>query len=400
MSKEFVFSPADILLPKSDFEKWAVIACDQYTSEPEYWEGVKNFVGDFPSTLNIIFPEVYLGDNDAERIKNINHTMQDYIDSGIFTCHKNALFYTERTQSDGTVRHGIIGKIDLAQYDFNAGATSAVRATEKTILERIPPRVKIRENAPLELPHVLLLIDDPDLSVIEPLTAKVQEFENVYDFKLMQNGGHIKGWKVDSASGDAVISALKVLEEKGNGLVFCVGDGNHSLATAKACYEQNPNEYNRYALVEVLNIHDNALGVEPIYRAVFGCDPDTLINAFVKDCGGEYTSADAQHFTCITKNFTREISVKPTSEISVGTLQSFLDEYMKSHPELTIDFIHGEQSLKKICEKENTVGFLFEGMRKSELFPAVINDGSLPRKTFSMGHADDKRFYLEARIIK
>ena len=400
MNKEFVFSPADILLPKSDFEKWAVIACDQYTSEPEYWEDVKRTVGDAPSTLNIVFPEVYLGDKDEERIETINSTMQDYINNDLFTCYENSLFYTERTQSDGTVRHGIIGKIDLAQYDFNAGATSAVRATEKTILERIPPRVKIRENASLELPHILLLIDDPDLSVIEPLTEKVQEFETVYDFKLMQNGGYIKGWQISREASDKVIQALKVLETKGDGLVFCVGDGNHSLATAKTCYEQNPNEYNRYALVEVLNIHDSALGVEPIYRAVFGCDCDTVINDFVAACGGEYNGDDAQHFTCVTKNSTREISVKPTSEISVGTLQSFLDDYMKSHPEITIDFIHGEQSLKKICEKENTVGFLFEGMRKSELFPAVINDGSLPRKTFSMGHADDKRFYLEARIIK
>ena len=399
MDNKCCFSPADILLPKKDFEKWSVIACDQYTSEPEYWKSAEKTVGNSASALHVILPEAYLDDKTPEKIEKINATMTEYINSDILNSHKNSVIYIERVQSDGKIRHGIIGKIDLAQYDYHKGSDAAIRATEETVLERIPPRVRIRENAPLELPHVMLLIDDPEKTVIEPITAQKSDFEALYNFDLMLNAGHISGWKLSDAAAQEVISALCELESKNDGLLFCVGDGNHSLASAKACYEKNPNEKNRYALVEFVNIHDAALEFEPIYRVVFGVNPDTLINAFVDACGGNYCGDDAQKFVCVIGNEKREISVKPTSKLCVGTLQAFLDNYIKDHSDVTIDYIHGIESVEKLCKAENTVGFLFDGMRKDELFPAVFNDGSLPRKTFSMGHADDKRFYLEARII-
>ena len=400
MSKNCCFSPADILLPRNGFEKWSVIACDQYTSEPEYWKSAEQFVGEAPSALKIILPEAYLEKDNQERIEKVNAKMLEYLSCDLLEKHENAMFYIERTQSDGKVRRGIIGKIDLECYDYRKGAASAIRATEETVLERIPPRVKIRENAPLELPHVMLLIDDPEKTVIEPIASNSKSFTAVYDFELMLGGGHIKGWKLDDSGCEAVVNALTRLEEENGGLLFCVGDGNHSLASAKACYEKEPNDKNRYALAEFVNIHDTALEFEPIYRVVFGAEPNALIDAFIKKSGGEYTGADAQKYTCIFGDCSHEISVAPHSKLCVGTLQSFLDGYIKEHPEVKIDYIHGIDSVKKLCSKDNAVGFIFEGMQKSELFGAVMGDGSLPRKTFSMGHADDKRFYLEARKIK
>lgn len=398
MKKEPCFLPADILLPKGDFHKWAVIACDQYTSEPEYWHDAEKIVGDSDSALNMILPEVYLEEEDTPRIKAINDTMADYLERGVFEEYADTLLFVERTQSDGVIRRGIVGKIDLSRYDYRKGSKASIRATEETVVERIPPRVRIRKDAPLELPHIMLLIDDPDGTVIEPLVG--QDFETLYDFDLMKNGGHIKGQRISESAKAAVMDALDVLEEKGDGLLFCVGDGNHSLATAKECYNMNPNELTRYALVEVVNIHDNALQFEPIYRVLFGVEPEAFIDRFVVDLGGGYTGADAQHFTCVFGDKTREISVKPTAKLCVGTLQTYLDKYLKENTQVKIDYIHGEDSVINLCKKENTLGFLFAGMQKSELFPAVNSDGSLPRKTFSMGHADDKRFYIEARKIK
>ncbi len=398
MKKDACFLPANILLPKEQFEKWAVIACDQYTSEPEYWEKAEKIVGDANSALRVILPEVYLEGDDSARIVDINKNMKQYLENGVFQEYKNAVLYIERTQSDGAVRHGIVGMIDLARYGYRKGADASVRATEQTVIERIPPRVRIRKDAPLELPHVMLLIDDPDKTVIEPL--KDNDFKTLYDFDLMLGGGHINGSLLSEKAIEGVMSALDTLEEKGNGLLFTVGDGNHSLATAKECYEQNPNELSRYALVEVVNIHDDALQFEPIYRVVFGVEPNGFIDAFVNALGGEYIADDAQNFTCVFGDNTREISVRPTAKLCVGTLQTYLDDYIKENPQVKIDYIHGTESVKTLCQKENTVGFIFEGMRKCDLFPAVISDGSLPRKTFSMGHAEDKRFYIEARKIK
>lgn len=394
------FSAADILLPKSNFEKWAVIACDQYTSEPEYWNEVKANADGAPSALSVILPEVYLSADNSERIEKINKTMQEYIDSNVFNEYPDSLIYVERIQSDGKLRRGIVGKIDLENYDYRAGSNAEIRATEETVLSRIPPRVEIRKNAPLELPHVMLLFDDIENTVMSGITDSTNDFDKVYDFKLMCNAGSIKGYRLNENAKDAVMNALQALKQKNNGFLFCVGDGNHSLATAKECYNQNPTAASRYALVEIVNIHEDALQFEPIYRVLFGVEPQTLIGEFVKATGGEYSGADAQKFTCVYGENVREISVKPTAKLAVGTLQAFLDDYIKEHTGVEIDYIHGESSLKKLAARENTLGFLFDGMQKSELFAAVNADGSLPRKTFSMGHADDKRFYIEARKIK
>lgn len=394
------FSAADILLPKSNFEKWAVIACDQYTSEPEYWNEVKASADGAPSALSVILPEVYLSADNSQRIEKINKTMQEYIDSNVFNEYPDSLIYVERIQSDGKLRRGIVGKIDLENYDYRAGSNAEIRATEETVLSRIPPRVEIRKNAPLELPHVMLLFDDIENTVMSGITDSTNDFDKVYDFKLMCNAGSIKGYRLNENAKDAVMNALQALKQKNNGFLFCVGDGNHSLATAKECYNQNPTAASRYALVEIVNIHEDALQFEPIYRVLFGVEPQTLIDEFVKATGGEYSGADAQKFTCVYGENTREISVKPTAKLAVGTLQAFLDDYIKEHTGVEIDYIHGESSLKKLAARENTLGFLFDGMQKSELFAAVNSDGSLPRKTFSMGHADDKRFYIEARKIK
>ena len=389
------FSSADILLPKSNFENWAVIACDQYTSEPEYWEKVKTAAGDKPSALNIVLPEVYLSADNSERIEKINKNMQEYLDSDIFTAYNDSLIFVERIQSDGKCRRGIVGKIDLESYDYHAGTTAEIRATEQTVLSRIPPRVEIRKNAPLELPHVMLLFDDVKDQIFSYLVTNKDKFEKAYDFTLMCNAGSITGYLLDEAAKETVLSMLEDLKQQNDGFLFCVGDGNHSLATAKECYNLNKTEASRYALTEIVNIHDIALQFEPIYRVVFGINPEKLLDELVKTLG-----EGTQKFTCIYGDTVKEIGVNPTAKLAVGTLQAFLDEYVKNHPEAEIDYIHGEDSLKKLASRPNAIGFIFDGMQKSELFEAVNADGSLPRKTFSMGHADDKRFYIEARKIK
>lgn len=389
------FSSAEILLPKQNFENWATIACDQYTSEPEYWERAKTAAGDKPSALNIVLPEVYLSKDNSESIEKINKNMQAYLESDVFNTIPDALIYVERIQSDGRCRRGIVGKIDLECYDYRSGVNAEIRATEQTVLSRIPPRVEIRKNAPLELPHVMLLFDDINDTVFTYLESQKDNFELLYDFTLMCNAGSIKGYLLNDNAKQFVLKQFEVLKQQNNGFLFCVGDGNHSLATAKECYNLNKTEASRYALTEVVNIHDKALEFEPIYRVVFGVEPEALIDEFVKTVG-----EGTQKFVCVYGDKEKEIFINPTAKLAVGTLQTFLDDYVKLHADAEIDYIHGEDSLKKLASRENAVGFLFEGMQKSELFLAVNADGSLPRKTFSMGHADDKRFYIEARKIK
>ena len=399
MKKEY-FYPADILLPKENFEKWAVIACDQYTSEPEYWESVGEYVGDSPSALNIILPEVYLSCDNGEAVARINANMRKYLNGGVFNTYEKTFVYTERTLSDGRIRKGAVGLIDLEDYSFKKGDRALIRATEETVAERIPPRVEIRKDAPLEIPHVMLLIDDPSGAVIEPLASKTGGFSLLYDFDLMKNGGHIRGFALDSGSAAALQSGLSALAGEGEDrLLFAVGDGNHSLASAKECYRLNKTERSRYALVEIVNIHDASLEFEPIYRLLSGVDPQSVINGFIAFSGGEYGGTDAQSFTCVYGGGSRRVSVRPSAKLAVGTLQNFLDKYIKENPGAETDYIHGEQSLRSLAAREKTVGFIFEGMKKSELFDAVKQDGALPRKTFSMGGADDKRFYLECRKL-
>ncbi len=401
---EIKFKSADILLPKEGFEKWAVVACDQFTSEAEYWKSVEQTVGDAPSTLRITLPEFYLEDSDTEqRIAEINSNMKKYLENGVFEEYKDSMIYVERTQSDGTVRHGIVGAIELADYDYRKGSKALIRATEQTVIERIPPRVKIRKDAILELPHVLLLCDDPKKTVIEPLIAKKDSLKIAYDFDLMQGGGHITGWFLtDEDIKNVGIAVNSLCENDNDKMMFAVGDGNHSLATAKECSLINKNELSKSALVEVVNIHDESIQFEPIYRVLFNVEPKAVIEKFVTDLGDEchqYTDLDAHKFTCVFGGEEVTVSVKPTSKLPVGTLQTWLDEYIKKN-NVKIDYIHGEDVVRSLCKDQNNLGFIFDGMQKDELFAAVRLDGSLPRKTFSMGHAADKRYYIEARKIK
>ena len=393
------FNPADILLPKKDFEKWAVVACDQYTSEPAYWDSVEAIVGDAPSALRVMLPEIYLSADNGARIADVNATMQSYLDGDVFDLFEDSMVYVERATSSG-VRRGIVGLIDLEDYDYTKGSKALIRATEATVLERIPPRVQIRKDAPMELPHILLLIDDPGLNVIEPLAQQKGGFAPAYDFDLMKDGGHISGYFLSKEAIAAVQDALEALiAGKDDQLLFAVGDGNHSLATAKECYNLTKSPLARYALVEVVNIHDESIEFEPIYRVLFGVDSSDFLAGFIahtEALGGDST----QRFEVISPESSVTLDVKATAKLPVGTLQSYIDLYLQDHPAVKIDYIHGEDVTRSLCTQEGTLGFLFDGMGKDELFPAILADGSLPRKTFSMGHAADKRYYIEARRIK
>lgn len=411
-----IFRPADILLPKGvDFTKWSVVACDQYTSEPEYWEEARRIADGSPSALNIIFPEVYLEEDGAdERIKRINASMEEYLASGLFDELKESFVYVERTQPDGKTRHGLVGMVDLEEYDFSNGSKSKIRATEGTIIERIPPRQRIRKNAPLELPHILMLIDDCEKSVIEPLRAEKEGFEKVYDFDLMMKSGHLAGYRVSEAAKKRIMSALDVLEEKTAGgedeLLFAVGDGNHSLATAKTCWEEikkdlAPAECEthpaRFALVELMNIHDTALEFEPIQRVIFETDAKRLMESFMEFyTSASYNDNGGQKIRYTYGGKEGAVYVKDApSALPVGTLQKFLDKYLSENSG-RIDYIHGDDVVRKLTEAPGTIGFMVDAMEKNDLFRTVINDGSLPRKTFSMGEAADKRFYLECKKIR
>lgn len=412
---------ANILLPKDvDMTKWSVVACDQYTSEPEYWKEVEKEVGSSPSTLNLILPELYLEDTDVEdRIKKINKTMEEYLDESMFNEYKDTMIYLERTQKDGKVREGLMAMVDLEDYSYEKGSQTLIRATEKTVIERIPPRLKLRENASLELPHIMILIDDEKKNIIESLKDKVTSEDVVYDFDLMENGGHIKGYKLSDEVINGIESGLESLMDKDyfekkynvknkGVLLFAMGDGNHSLATAKANYENlkktmSEDEYlnnpARYALVEVVNLHSPALEFEPIHRVIFNTDVNNLIEELYKyyDINED---GDGEYFELVTKDFDKRLYISnPKSNIAVGSIQMFLDDYLKDHSG-KLDYIHGDETTRSMGSEEGNVGILFEAMPKEELFRTVILDGALPRKTFSMGHSYDKRYYLEARKIK
>jgi len=417
-----IFKTADILIPQNvDFEKWSVVACDQYTSEREYWEDVKNIVGDSPSTLNLVFPEVYLEDGDGdERIKKINATMDEYLAKGIFRELKDTFIYVKRTQPNGKTRHGIIGKLDLEEYDFSKGSQSKVRATEGTIIERIPPRQRIRKNAPLEAPHILILIDDRENSVVEPLENQIDNFEKIYDFDLMKNSGHIVGYNVNEEAKANILAAIEKLGDldafeakygvTGKGvLMFAAGDGNHSLATAKTCWEEIKKTLSaeeiethpaRFALVELMNIHDETLEFEPIQRIIFDTQPKTLLDALVNHYNASYEDNGGQRIDYTYQGTEGSIYITETdSNLPVGTLQKFLDTYLAKNGG-KIDYIHGNDVVRNLAKEEGTIGFMVDSMEKNDLFTTVIKDGSLPRKTFSMGEAADKRFYLECKKIR
>lgn len=415
------FKKADILLPKdTDMSKWAVVACDQYTSQPDYWRETERIVGGERSALGLILPEVYLEDEDAEeRISKIHENMENYLKADVLTEYKDSLIYIRRTQSDGKIREGIVGAIDLEQYDYRKGSKSQVRATEATVVERIPPRIKVRKGAPIELPHIMILIDNPEKTVIEPLAEKTDGMKKLYDFTLMQGGGEIKGWLLDDKSADQALAALDRLADldafnKKYGLdencplVFAMGDGNHSLATAKEYYEQlkaeNPGKDMsghpaRYALAEIVNLHSPALEFEAIHRIVTGVDKDKLMDAMTAELGLCENEISGQSITAVEYGKEKKLYIhKPASKLTVGSLQNFLDGYIKENGG-KVDYIHGKDVVARLSMSDDSIGFLLPDMGKEELFPTVICDGALPRKTFSMGHAEDKRFYVEARKI-
>jgi hypothetical protein len=424
-----------IWLPKAEINltKWAVVACDQYTAEPEYWELVEKFVGDAPSTLRLILPEVYLGKSgENERIRQTQASMQQYLDSGLLE-PSEGMIYVERTVG-AKIRRGLVLALDLEQYDYSRSSQSLIRASEGTIVERLPPRMHIREGALLELPHILVLIDDPQRTVIEPLSRAKDRLVKRYDFDLMMDSGHLAGYQVNDPGLEAgVVQALEKLadpaafaETYGTGsgqkvLLYAMGAGNHSLAAAKAVWEKmksvvNTNHPARYALVEIENVHDEGLQFEPIHRVLFGLKSDlkASLQAFYGEdfsfspCQDfddmkeqvDLPASGKQAFGLLGDNRFSVVSVeKPSSNLIVGSLQPFLDDYLREGKAVRIDYLHGEEVLRKLSMQAGNAGFYLPGMRKSDLFKTVILDGALPRKTFSMGEAHEKRFYMECRKI-
>ena len=424
-----------VVLPKAgiDLQKWAVVACDQYTSEPTYWQDVQQQVGDAPSTLNLVFPEVYLEQPDApERIAAIQNTMDNYLKTDLFEPHEG-LVYVER-QVAGVTRHGVMLCLDLECYDIRAGSASLIRPTEGTIVDRLPPRIKIREAAALELPHILVLIDDPEHSVIAPLTRAKAGFDPLYDVELMQGGGRLTGFAVPEEAQEQVVQALRVLAQPdrfaakyGVGqdqpvLLFAMGDGNHSLATAKAIWDKKKplvgmDHPSRYALVEVENVHDQGLTFEPIHRVLFGLKKNLLAELSLA-WADRFTYTEVASAKAMMQHVDGAQGVRqaigligggqkfgvldihqPSSNLSVGTLQTFLDQFLKDAGAQAIDYVHGADVLERLAFHPGNAGFYLAGMPKSDLFKTVILEGALPRKTFSLGQAHEKRFYMEARKI-
>ena len=451
-----------ILLPKPgiDLTRWATVACDQHTSEPEYWKHVETVVGASPSTLHLIFPEVWLEcETESEknaRIAHINETMRQYLSEALLV-HVPGPVLTERTTRDGHKRLGLVLSLDLERYDFSVGSQSLIRATEGTILDRLPPRIRIREHADLELPHIMILVDDPAGSVLEPLHAAATRTDAIrrgdpsesampgqstgcqlrYDFPLMENSGHLRGWSIEEESLlDGLKEALLQLANldafrsrygagPGTGvLLYAVGDGNHSLATAKSCWDKQKSALTsaerethpaRFALIELVNVHDKGLVFEPIHRVLFGATRDRFVRDFQNwhDQQGIRTtilpSADPSPSLapgmqqCALIGAGKEETLcweNPRQQLAVGSLQLFLDQWLAQNPTVGIDYVHGEDVVRRHAMEPDTLGFLLPVMRKEELFPTVIADGALPRKTFSMGEAHEKRFYLECRKIR
>ena len=417
------FKPADILLPPvtADGLRWSCVACDQYTSQRDYWAKADALVGDAPSTLRLILPEAYL-DETEDRKPSVLAAMDEYLRS-VLVSHPDSMILVERTLGDGKTRWGLVGAVDLMTYDYRKGASSLIRATEATVAERIPARTTIRRDAPVELPHVMMLIDDRGRTVVEPLTEKREALTPAYDHDLMQGGGHLRGYFLTPAQMEAVESALAALitpeaMEARYGrtglapLLFAVGDGNHSLAAAKTCFEEIRAAIGdeaamvhpaRYALCEVVNLYDESLQFEPIYRTVFGVDPAHLLAAFEAYAAALHGEAAPQRVAWYANGREGAVTISsPVAALPVGTVQDFLDEYLRTAPAgASIDYIHGEDTAKALTNgRTDAVALLFDGMAKEELFFTVIADGALPRKTFSMGHAEDKRFYTEARRIR
>ena len=434
----------DVLLPKKiETKKWAVIACDQYTQNQEYWSQVEKNCKESPSTLNLILPEIYLNSPDKkERISKIRSTMKNYLDNGIFDSEKKEFIYIERKTAFGRCRHGLLACINLDNYEWEPFSKALVRATEATILDRIPPRKEIRNGAPLELPHIMLLVNDPEHILVEATGEKVKKSEKspLYSGDLMQNGGSITGWAVNTEDEIAEIQkSLNIIAEKntekdGSVFLFAVGDGNHSLATAKTVWEGYKQEMLkngkskeeiekcpvRFAMVEIVNLYDSGLTFEPIHRVIFNADAKKLISFAAEKLGGKITektdfaelsktakdnSSGANFGFAYTENGKTKFLTLSTkiNELAVAHLQPVLDKFIeeenKSGAEISIDYIHGEDELLSLGKKDNAVALLLPPITKDSFFATINGRGPLPRKSFSMGEADEKRFYMECRRL-
>ncbi len=426
-----------ILLPRpgTDLTRWSVVACDQFTSQPEYWRQVDELVGTAPSTLRLTFPEAYLNGVDEDRyLSLIEAAMAQYLGQGILSPVGDGFVLVERTTARGTLRRGLVVCLDLERYDFRQGSTSLIRATEGTVVERLPVRVRIRSRASVELPHIMVLIDDPEMTVIEPLFG--QRLTKLYDFELMMNGGRIRGYHVDAPKTIASVArSLGRLADPArfsdrygvrdtDVLLYAVGDGNHSLASAKLFWEQVKagasdkaaimSHPARYALVELVNVHDRGLEFEPIHRVLFNVTPERLFSAMEdfftpKDCEvsvlteGEPLPLEEKH-TQVIEYFTpggngRIVLKNPRWNLEVGSLQAFLDVFCADNPGVVIDYIHGDAALRDLSSRPSAMGFGLPVISKHDLFKTIILEGVLPRKAFSMGHADEKRYYVECRKI-
>ena len=401
-----IFSPADILLPdfadRRDWTGYSVIACDQFTSEVSYWDEAEKLRGDF-STLDFILPEAYLGtDREAAGKARIAENMKTALSK--LRCHENSMVYLERTLPDGRIRRGIIGKIDLEQYDFTPGSASAVRATEETVTERIPPRVAVRREATVEFPHVMIFADDTKGGVVRRASDMKDSLPALYDFDLMLGGGHVCGRLISGEALSEICAAIGEYETQRRGsVVYAMGDGNHSLASAKAFYEElkaklgdaAENHPARWALAEIVDLGDESIEFEPIYRIITGCASCDILSALEESVRIHGAGKTA---TLVTNDGERSVTLPDIHPLAMGSLQMFLDEYMSRNPGVKCDYIHGADTHRTLC-KDGGVGFICDGVEKSELFSYVCAHGTLPRKTFSMGEAKSKRYYLEGRKI-
>ena len=395
-----------ILLPKSDVDwsKYAVIACDQYTSNIEYWDTLREEIGDSLSTLNMIYPEAYLDRTEKDAyINKINKNIDTYLKNKELVDIGQCFILVERLTSYGVKRLGLVLAIDLEDYSYEKGSKALIRASEATIVERIPPRLAIRKDAKIELPHVLLLFDDPQKEIVEPLYAERDKLEKVYDFELNKDGGHIRGYKVENTK-EVIKKFNDLFYRNNNGLLFVVGDGNHSLATAKAHWDivkknlsekQRQNHPARYALVEANNLYDHGIIFEPIHRVMFDVDEDFYFE-FTNHFEGDFKS-----FIYKKEEGKKVLSLPRNAPLAYYQVQTYLDEYLKSHPNAKIDFIHDEDELISVADKNiNSVAIAMPALTKDDLFDYLASDKVLPRKSFSMGHANEKRYYLEAKKIK
>lgn len=416
-----IFRRTDVLLPQNmDMTQWSVVACDQFSSQPEYWEALERTRAGVPSTLHLMLPEAYLALRDPfAEAEKIDARMAEYLASGVFRELKDSFVCVERTLSTGAVRRGLLGALDLEAYDYARDSATPIRATEGTIESRLPPRVRIRRGAPLEMPHVMVFIDDPADSVMSTALAKAARLPALYDFDLCAGGGHLRGWQLSGADADAVDAALEALSdpaalrERYGGappVIFAVGDGNHSLATAKQCWEQikagltaaeRETHPARFSLVELVNIHDPAVRFEPIHRVLFETDPSAFLREAKEVFTQRYRDEGERHdVRLVTGAWEATLSV-PGLSIGglIGAAEEFCVDYVNQHGGC-IDYIHNDETALTMARQPGHAALLLPRMEKGELFPSVVCSGPFPKKSFSIGLAQDKRYYLECRRIK